>query len=550
MSWHEEELEKRLRRLKETESPPRPEYVRETHRSLQLRTNQLMRRLHFQRVANRVAGVAAIVLLGGWVSTESGQQSLQTLWEHTIKHEQPSATIVPAPTPESTPLPFSPPPASTPKENKVVNRPPETNRSKTTTVRTEHKKQPEKALPPVATSPLKQTDAVTDAIPIPPLVKKAKTYVLEMLGEQGEHYQYNPSQSDLKRGTIGFSRVVHGIPFYEASYTVKMIDDQVSNFEIFQDSDQLPSLAQIPKPTAVLSKEKAEEALASTLRLVYREKGGEVASLHYELDIAGFIDANTGALVTGQGVPIQREERKRIVPIAAEGRTLKAGASEETLSLLIQEFALPFSSDNWQGTTSVGRDGIREYQWEKKENELTARVHENGQLLSYRINSKQEARASSGKNQEPLPEALVQPAIEHLQRYLDKTIKELELTSISREAAEVRFRFTKLYQGIPVVDHSYEVIMDTNTGEVVGMSGAFGQGATSYPDPAKAISKQAAEATLRKNHPLELAYIFTGKKGTSDKQALLVYRVYKEKGIKTYIDAITGAVLERTQEEP
>ncbi|OUQ88061.1 hypothetical protein B5G50_13785 [Brevibacillus brevis] len=548
MSWHEEELEKRLRRLKETESPPRPEYVRETQRRLQLRTNQRKRRLHFQRVANRVAGVAAIVLLGGWVSTESGQQSLQTLWEHTMKHEQPSATIVSAPTPESTP-PF-PPPANTTKDNKVVNRPAETNQSETTTVRTGHKKQPKKTLPPVATSPIKQADAVADAIPIPPLVKKAETYVLEMLGEQGKHYRYNPSQSDLKRGTIGFSRVVHGIPFYEASYTVKMNEDQVSNFQILQDSDQLQSLAQIPKPTAVLSKEKAEEALASTLRLVYREKGGEVASLHYESDISGFIDANTGALVNSKGVPIQKDEGKRIVQIAAEGRTLKAGSSEETLSLLAKEFGLPVDVDNWQGTTSVERDGIREYQWEEKGKELTARVHENGQFLSYRMNSKQEARSSFGKNQEASSEALLQPAIEHLQRYLDKKIKDLELTSISREAAEVRFRFTKLYQGIPVVDHSYEVIMDTNTGEVVGMSGAFGQGATSYPDPAKAISKQAAEVTLRKNYPLELAYIFTGKKGTSDKQALLVYRVYKEKGIKTYIDAITGAVLERTQEEP
>ncbi|GED60488.1 YcdB/YcdC domain-containing protein [Brevibacillus formosus] len=550
MSWHEEELEKRLRRLKETESPPRLEYVRETQRRLQLLTNQLRRRLYFQRVANRVAGVAAIVLLGGWVSTESGQQTLQTLWEHTMKHEQPSATIVSVPTPESKqPPPFPPPSANTTKENKVMN-PVETNRSETTTVRTERKKQPEKALPPVATSPIKQTDAVTDALPIPPLVKKAETYVLEMLGEQGKHYRYNPSQSDLKRGTIGFSRVVHGIPFYEASYTVKMIDDQVSNFQIFQDSDQLQSLVQIPKPTAVLSKEKAEEALASTLRLVYREKGGEVASLHYESDISGFIDANTGALVTGKGVPIQRDEGKRIIPIAAEGRTLKAGASEETLSLLVREFGLPFAVDNWQGTTSVGRDGVREYQWEMKEKELTARVHENGQLLSYRMNRKQEAGSSLGKNQGLSPEALLQPAIEHLQRYLDKTIKELELTGTSREAAEVRFRFTKLYQGIPVVDHSYEVIVDTNTGEVVGMSGAFGQGATSFPDPAKAISKQAAEATLRRNHPLELTYILTGKKNTTDKQALLVYRVYKEKGIETSIDAITGAVLERAQEEP
>lgn len=549
MSWHEEELEKQLRRLKETESPPRPEYVRETQRRLQLRTNQLKRRLHFQRVANRVAGVAAIVLLGGWASTESGQQSLQTLWEHTMKHEQPSATIVPAPTPESIKPPPLPPSASTPRENKVVNRPPEMNRSETTTVRTEHKKQPEKALPPVATSSLKQTDAVTDPISIPPLVKKAQTYMLELLGEQGEHYQYNPSQSDLKRGTIGFSRVVHGIPFYEASYTVKMNDDQVSNFQILQDSDQLHSLAQIPKPTAVLSKEKAEEALASTLRLVYRENEGEVASLHYETDISGFIDANTGALVNSKGVPIQRDEGKRIIQIVAEGRTLKAGSSEETLSLLAKEFGLPVAVDNWQGTTSVGRDGIREYQWEEKEKELTARVHENGQLLSYRLNSKQEARSSFSKNREPSPEALLQPAIEHLQRYLDKTIEELELTGISREAAEVRFRFTKLYQGIPVVDRSYEVIVDTNTGEVVGMSGAFGQGATSFPDPAKVISKQAAEATLRRNHPLELTYILTGKKDTFDKQALLVYRVYKEKGIETSIDAITGAVLERAQEE-
>ncbi|GEC93472.1 YcdB/YcdC domain-containing protein [Brevibacillus brevis] len=551
MNWHEEELKKRLRRLKETESSPRPEYVRETERRLQLQTNQLKRRLHFQRVANRVAGVAAIVLLGGWVSTDSGQKSLQTLWSYTIKHEQPSATIVPAPTPESAqPPPFIPLPANMTKENKVEKRPAETNHSETTTVGTEQKQQPEKALPPVATSPIKQTVTVTDATPMPPSVKKAETYVQEMLGEQGKHYRYNPSQSDLKRGTIGFSRVVHGIPVYEASYTVEMNGDQVLNFQISQQSDLIGSLAQIPKPTDVLSKEEAEEAIASTLRLVYREKGGAIASLYFESDFSGFIDAKTGALVSGKGAPIQRDEGKRIIPVAAEGRQLVANTWEETLSLLIQEFGMPFRTDNRQGTTAAGSDGTREYHWVEKDSELSARTNQNGQLLSYRVNKSEDSTTSSTKNQAASSEVFLQPAIEHLQRYLDKTIKELELTGIEREASEIRFLFTKLYQGIPVIDHSYEVIVDTATGEVVGMSGPFGQGTASFPDPTKAISKEAAVATLRKNQSLELTYIWTDKNGTSNKQALLVYQVNKEKGMETSIDAITGTMVEPVQESP
>ncbi|TKI58088.1 hypothetical protein E8L90_23210 [Brevibacillus antibioticus] len=136
--------------------------------------------------------------------------------------------------------------------------------------------------------------------------------------------------------------------------------------------------------------------------------------------------------------------------------------------------------------------------------------------------------------------------IEHLQRYLDESIKELELTGIKREAAEIRFHFNKMYQGISVIDHTYEVIVDTGTGEVVGMSGSFGQQATSFPDPAKAISKEAAEATMKKNKSLALAYIWNG---TADMQPLLVYHVNKEKGIETSIEAITGAVLEGVQEK-
>ncbi|MFF0831274.1 YcdB/YcdC domain-containing protein [Brevibacillus sp. NPDC003359] len=549
MSWHEEELENRLRRLKETESPPRLEYIRETERRLEIQTNRLKRRIHFQRLGNRVAGVVAIVLLGGWVSTESGQQSLHTLWSYTMKHEQPSSTFIPAPTFESAqPSPATPPPTITRKENTIINRPVTTNRFEKTTKPLEQKQPPAKTMPSVSTSQIKQPVTVTNTAPIPPAVKKAEAYVQEMLGEEGMHYRYNPSQSDLKSGTVGFSRIIHGIPVYEASYTVEMNGDEVSRFQISQQSDQIQSLAQIPKPTDVLSKEEAEEAIASTLRLVYREKGGTTASLRYEPEFSGFVDASTGTFVSSIGIPIQKNEGKRVIPVAAEGRRIEANRSEEALSLLVQEFGLPFATDNWEGSVSFGRDRIREMHWSEKGRELSARFHENGQLLSYRVNKSKDSRTSSSKNQAASPEVFLPSVIEHLQRYLDESIKELEMTGIKREAAEIRFHFNKMYQGISVIDHTYEVIVDTGTGEVVGMSGSFGQQATSFPDPAKAISKDAAEATMKKNQPLALAYIWTNQNGTADMQPLLVYHVNKEKGIETSIEAITGAVLEGVQE--
>lgn len=105
------------------------------------------------------------------------------------------------------------------------------------------------------------------------------------------------------------------------------------------------------------------------------------------------------------------------------------------------------------------------------------------------------------------------PAVQSLQRYLDPAVKELELAGAEQTGAEVHFRFRKLHQGIPVINSVYEVIVDTGTGDVVGMSGAFGQQGQSYPDPAQAISREAAAAAFKKHLKPELAYIVSNEHG-------------------------------------
>lgn len=71
-----------------------------------------------------------------------------------------------------------------------------------------------------------------------------------------------------------------------------------------------------------------------------------------------------GEPLTGLENKADVDGEKWVVSLNTEGRKLEAGSSEEVISLLRQEFALPLEENTGPSTITYGGDeGIREYEW-------------------------------------------------------------------------------------------------------------------------------------------------------------------------------------------
>ncbi|MMZ56354.1 hypothetical protein D1872_182410 [compost metagenome] len=102
-----------------------------------------------------------------------------------------------------------------------------------------------------------------------------------------------------------------------------------------------------------------------------------------------------------------------------------------------------------------------------------------------------------------------------------------------------QFYFTKLYQGIPVQDHSYQVGIDKQTGKVVYFSLSTSSEKAELPDSQNIVTKEQALSTFINHKPLKLEYIWPWYINQQAPAPLLVYTWDNSNGFG-YVDALTG----------
>ncbi|WP_047153440.1 YcdB/YcdC domain-containing protein [Aneurinibacillus tyrosinisolvens] len=107
------------------------------------------------------------------------------------------------------------------------------------------------------------------------------------------------------------------------------------------------------------------------------------------------------------------------------------------------------------------------------------------------------------------------------------------------EPAEYFFSFNELYQDIPVLDRSYQVSINKQTGKVVAFSLAAPKEKLNLPDSKNIVTKEQAIESFLKNEPLKLQYLWPAYFDQMAPAPVLVYgRNFKEG--HGYVDAITG----------
>ncbi|GIO10038.1 hypothetical protein J31TS6_60660 [Brevibacillus reuszeri] len=498
-----EELEKQLKRLSELEQSPRPEYIFYLDEKLQKEAATVKLRIRNRRILTHTATAAAVILLGSWVSTMQWQQPSPQASTNPVNTNiaspsmsglQPEAPAVSEKTPLAHEQAQTKPevPASSAKPDV-----PETNTEQSIAVQQ----------PPVHTS--------TEAADTPPL-QIAQAYLNQMLGDESKDYVINTKQTDIKKGQIVFSRIIHGVPFYNDSYSVGIEHDAVSYFKFNRLPEKQRNLSKFPPPDHILSEKKAMEIIADTMQPVYRYDKNGVLSKRYELNFPGYLDAKTGnALITSdQSTQIPTPEMN--IPVKAEGKKLEASSLNAVIHLLQEEFDVTF--DGEQGTSpssiSYGNGWGTEYTWTGAEKTITATISPSGTLTAYHVQETKD-EASTGSKRAPREDDQ-KKAVAYLQRYLDKKITAIGYLGSSWDEEEIHYGFGAFVDGIPIKGRTYSVTLDQN-GKVAGMEVAK-TASKNPPLSFNATSREAAISEYLTQHKLELIYIWP-KKEADDKNA-------------------------------
>ncbi|WP_326942965.1 YcdB/YcdC domain-containing protein, partial [Aneurinibacillus migulanus] len=284
--------------------------------------------------------------------------------------------------------------------------------------------------------------------------------------------------------------------------------------------------------------------------------------LRYDLNDFGY-NAQTGKKVNEKKrASLQSKPTK--TTLHPKGQKLIVRSEEEVKQLLTKLFDINSAA----GTLHVERPF--NFPWQKERPYLNYRFNtEDGQVTAYITTDRKTGQVYSASlytNEEQKKQAAkiteeqaFTVARDFLETYADSGTTELELQQNILEESEIpswvdksklpektddqngtyQFYFTKLHQGIPVQDHSYQVGIDKQTGKVVSFYLFTPLEKVELPDSQTIVTKEQALLIFIKHRPLKLKYIWPWYMDQQAPAPLLVYTWDNSDGFG-YVDALTG----------
>lgn len=488
MSGHDDEqLIGQLKQLKHTIPAPRQEFVTYVDQMLANRAKKMKQRNHLKHVATSVGGIAATVTLAVSLASYSRTEPFQKADFPQQNESQHISAVQPE---MSLPIfPVKPTPGPLPSEK--IDQPKTVGQEQTKTAQT------------VTTENPDSHGAIVGA---------AADYLQKKLGAERKNYE-NDAVLDKAQKEVTFRRLIHGIPVEHNGVTIQLGENgEPAGLTIHESFDPAHDLSLFPQPSNAMTQDNARQVLAKSVL--------KQPSLRYELPHI-YVNALTGELLDGSGQPLNSGDQQKIYQVTAKGKQLIASSADEAADLLKTEFGLALTRENLVYTTNY-RDEWIEYIWKLDESTFvtTKWSAQNNHLLSYKV----EKQGSTGKQVNVSTGKAEEIALTNLMRYLHKTIKEVHLLQSTSEGTATRFNFACGYEGSPVIDRSYEVWIDNNTGEMVGIEGDF---AKEMVELQKLDSERSSkgEPEFLQNHQLELVYVWPERNGKRTDTPYLVYRL-------------------------
>lgn len=549
----EEQIEKSLRRYRATVPAPREEWVRYGEEMLARQARKMKRTERITRVMTYSLGTSAAILIGVWVQgAVTEKANLPSTADHGQREESAYAASAPVQVPGIFRSPVVPPYStngelSSDGEKSLVlpqtaneqgtghklgieeaGETEEAGEARAQRERTVHSEE-QSAERSAAVTGDGLSAADQKSVSTSGLQRQAERYLQEKLGQESRQYRFNPARSRLAEGIVAFSRVVEGIPAEESSLVVKIDKgSEVVGMEIYPSEQHSFSSGSAQKP--MIDQAEAAQKLATTLRLVYAK--GEKPVLRYQPLQISYVDALSGK-VAAHGS--QAAETIRVQP---EAKPLRALDVDSASGLLRDEFGVKIK--NGSKPVRMINGSTFEYLWEWDGGKSARiRMDKKGNVLSFTTRN---AAAKAG-NQEIGVEEARRIAIERLARYLPAGVEEIEMISQVQDGQQTLYRFSWVHQGIPVINHSFDVYVDRTSGTIAGMAGPFGEALPQLPNAKDVISLEEAMKVFAEKVKPELAYR-TNDQGKTDTGMQLVYPYPMRNEKPLAIDAKTGTLIQ------
>ncbi|CEH31907.1 Uncharacterized protein BN1090_A2_04415 [Aneurinibacillus migulanus] len=366
--------------------------------------------------------------------------------------------------------------------------------------------------------------------------------------------------------SVEFPLLLNGIPIEDKG--VRLGVDSFGHITNYSYDPVDVDTTKIPKPDTALPIEEVIKNMttADSISLNYvKEQPGKDSegtktklALRYDLNDFGY-HAQTGKKVL---TTVLKTETK--IVLHPKGQTLVARSEEEVKQLLAKLFDINSAT----GTLSVLQPfdlpwqkerRYLDYQFNTEDGQVTAGIttdKKTGHVYSVSLSTNKEQKKQAAKITEKQAFTV---ARDFLETYADSSTTELELQQEIFEEPEIpswvdksklpemtddqndkyQFHFTKLHQGIPVQDQSYQVDIDKQTGKVVYFYLSTPTEKADLPDSQNIVTKEQALATFIKHKPLKLKYIWPWYMEQQASAPLLVYTWDNSDGFG-YVDALTG----------
>lgn len=537
MNWlSEDELTKRLAKMGQAE--PREEFVDGLERLLVKRAKKINRHKKFSRATMQGAGAAAAVLLALFITNATEHQGQRN---ETVSHPNGQTQVN---IPQKSELQTLPPPA------KPQTAPGESIRDQQQAVpQREQSELPERQ----KTMPHSQNKGEREQVKSGPaadaraeLLQLAQTRLQQLVGkEEAKGYQVQEQLSSYSDtgGDIVYTPVVKGIPYLEETYRIGVAKESgVSGMSITSSRHSPLSPEKFPEPSEAMPLGQAEKIFSQHLRLVYVEKQTvkqdpiygkplqTAPSLQYVPMSAGGINAKTGQVISS-GDQLVSKLPQSATPVSAQGKPFAVHSIDEVQSFITSQLQFAQAGGDIQ---EIVRGGEKVYIWDTGSITTDA---SSGRVLSFEVRKRENA---SGQ---PLlsEQQAVDHAIQFLQQYLKPDIQQLFLEK-PREGsspASLRLRFLKGHQGIPVIDHAFEVEIDRSSGKIVSFAGDFGRESVLLPEKTNVVSTALAARQFLQQSPLSLAYIWPNEAAGPQ----LVYTQITVRPSVPAVDAHTGEMI-------
>lgn len=359
----------------------------------------------------------------------------------------------------------------------------------------------------------------------PPSAAQAKesagAFLKALLGKEFDQYQGEVDANTAQTWrNVQFKRYVNGLPVEDDRYSLAVNGaGKVIDVRAGEQTKKNHDLKLFPAPEQNADKAKMEQGLARYMQLSYVNNSKGVL-MQYKPDFSGYLNAKTWEAVEG----VSTRPTYTPVSVTPGGKQVMAKTMEEAAKVAASEFGLDIKGKRFV-PSDVPKEMLDENEVEYSTTDGSIRISTvNGRVIHFsRILESTPASAKAVLS----AEQAVQKAVQFLQTYLTTDVKEM-LYTVREDMngnPKLEFSFFLSHQGIPVFGSRCTVSVDLTDGSIHSYRDELRALPAQLPDKASAISAEAAAATLLKQNPPQLTYVYPEQNGKPAVAPVLAYYV-------------------------